>query len=167
MPVGKALGGIGLPLSAVVYSGELDTWEPGSHTGTFRGNVPAMRAGLRAIEYIDEHDLLAHARDLGEYIRSRLDEVKAETPCLGDVRGKGLFIGAEFDDRGSKSASEIVDEIQRRCLDEGAIVWNAGREHEVLRLLPPLVMTTAQAENGLDIICDAIEQTVPSKRSAT
>jgi len=166
MPIGKALGGIGLPLSGVVYSGELDTWEPGSHTGTFRGNLPAMRAGLRSIEYIDEHDLLAHARELGEYIRGRLDEVAAETPCLADVRGKGLFIGAEFGDCGSKSGSQLVDEIQTRCLREGAIVWTAGRRSEVLRLLPPLVMTEAQAAVGLDIVCDAIERTVPSRQSA-
>ncbi len=167
MPLGKALGGIGLPLSGVVYSGDLDTWDPGSHTGTFRGNVPAMRAGLRSIEYIAEHDLLTHARELGEYIRGRLDEVAVETPCLGDVRGKGLFIGAEFDDCGSKSGPELVDEIQTRCLREGAIVWKAGRRNEVLRLLPPLVMTEAQAAVGLDIICDAIERTVPTKQSAT
>jgi diaminobutyrate-2-oxoglutarate transaminase len=166
MPVGKALGGIGLPLSAVVYAGELDTWGAGSHTGTFRGNAPAMRAGLRSIEYIDEHDLLAHARELGEYMRGRLEEVQSETPSLGEVRGKGLFIGAEFEDAGPQAADEIVQEIRTRCLEAGVITWVAGRTDNVLRLLPPLVMTHDQARIGLDIICDAIERTAADPEPA-
>ena len=115
-----------------------------------------MRAGLRAMEYIEEHDLLAHARDLGEYIRDRLRRTDAS--CLGDVRGKGLFIGAEFDDTDRKSGADIVSEIQTYCYRHGVIVWTAGRRGNVLRLLPPLVMTHAQAEIGLDIICSAIDE---------
>lgn len=157
MPIGKAVGGIGLPLSGVVYSEGLDTWDSGGHTGTFRGNAPAMRAGLRAIEYIEEHDLLEHARELGEYIRGRLCETGGHTPSLADVRGKGLFVGAEFEDAGGKSGADIVEEIQTYCYEHGVIVWTAGRRGNVLRLLPPLVMTRAQAETGLDVICDAIE----------
>jgi len=155
--MGKAVGGIGLPLSAVVYHEDLDTWHSGAHTGTFRGHLPAMRAGLRAIEYIEAHDLLDHAVDLGEYIRGRLREVAEDSPPLAEVRGRGLFIGAEFDDAGSATSADIVEEIQARCYEQGVLVWTAGRSGNVLRLIPPLVMTHQQASTGLDIVVDVIE----------
>jgi diaminobutyrate-2-oxoglutarate transaminase len=152
MTSAKALGGIGFPLSCTVYREDLDTWEAGDHSGTYRGHVVAMRAGLRAIEYIQAHDLLAHATELGEYIRQRLREAGDGNPLFGEVRGKGLFVAAEFVEDG------IVEAIQRRCHEAGVLVWTAGRGGRVLRLLPPLVMTREQAEVGLDVITEAIEQ---------
>ena len=155
----KALGGIGLPLSATIYHEELDTWSSGDHAGTYRGHAPAMIAGLRAMEYIESHNLLAHGRDVGDYIRSRLREVAENNPLIGDVRGKGLFIGAEFvdEDGDVAGAEDIVSAIQQRCFENGVLVWTAGQYSNVLRLLPPLVLTKDQAEVGMDIITDAIE----------
>lgn len=157
MTMAKALGGVGLPLSATMYHEDLDTWGSGDHAGTYRGHVVAMRAGTRAIEYIEEHDLLAHARDVGEYIRARLREAAQNTPYLGEVRGKGLFIGAEFVTEEDEPFTEIVNGIQRYCYEHGVLVWTAGRYGNVLRLLPPLVLTQEQATVGLDIIVEAIE----------
>ena len=111
-----------------------------------------MVAGLRAIEYMQAHDLLDHATELGEYIRGRLREAGEGNPLLGEVRGKGLFIGAEFTDDG------LVERIQKRCHEKGVLVWTAGRGGRVLRLLPPLVMTHEQAEAGLDVITEVIEE---------
>ncbi|WP_122088069.1 aspartate aminotransferase family protein [Halalkalicoccus subterraneus] len=160
MTMAKALGGAGFPLSATMYREELDTWGPGDHAGTYRGHVVAMRAGTRAIEYIQEHDLLAHARELGEYLRGRLREAGESNPLLAEVRGKGLFIGAEFSDDG-EPADEVVDEIQRYCYERGVLVWTAGRHGSVLRLLPPLVLTHELAETAMDVVCEAIERTTP------
>jgi diaminobutyrate-2-oxoglutarate transaminase len=162
MPVAKAVGGIGLPLSATVYHEDLDTWEAGGHVGTFRGNAPAMVAGTRAIEYIQRNDLLDHANDVGGYMRDRLREVADDVPHLVDVRGRGLFTGAEFVDEDGNPNKAFVKEVQKRCYNEGVLVWKAGRHNEVLRLIPPLVMTHEQAETGLDIITDAIRQTADS-----
>jgi diaminobutyrate-2-oxoglutarate transaminase len=158
MTMAKGIGGAGLPIGATMYHEKFDTWGPGGHIGTFRGNVPAMRGGVAAIDYIEAHDLLAHARDLGEYIRGRLRE--ADTDHLAEVRGQGLFIGAEFvDETGqpSKDAKQTVKDIQTACYEEGVLVWTAGRHGTVLRLLPPLVMTHEQAETGLDVVVEAIE----------
>jgi diaminobutyrate-2-oxoglutarate transaminase len=156
--VGKAIGGVGLPLSAVIYRDGLDTWESGAHTGTFRGYLPAMRAGVRAIEYIEAHDLLDHATELGEYIRGRLRSAAESVPALAEVRGRGLFVGAEFVDTERASGAELVEAVQARCCERGVIVWTAGRRGSVLRLLPPLVMTREQAATGLDIIVEVIEE---------
>ena len=155
----KALGGVGFPLSATIYHEDLDTWDAGGHAGTYRGHVVAMRAGTRAIEYIQEHDLLAHARDLGEYIRDRLRAAGEGTGRLGEVRGRGLFIGAAFVDENGDPDGDVVDAIQQYCFEHGVLVWKAGRHGNVLRLLPPLVLTRRQAEIATDIIADAIAAT--------
>jgi diaminobutyrate-2-oxoglutarate transaminase len=158
MPMAKALGGIGLPLSATMYREEYDTWEAGGHVGTYRGNLPAMRAGVRAIEYIDRHDLLEHAREVGEYIRTRLREVAEGNSHLADVRGRGLFIGAEFVEADGEPWKDAVLGIQTRCYENGVLVWTAGRYGNVLRIIPPLVLTREQAETGIDIVADAIAE---------
>ncbi|ADJ14150.1 aspartate aminotransferase family protein [Halalkalicoccus jeotgali] len=160
MTMAKALGGVGFPLSATMYREELDTWGPGDHAGTYRGHVVAMRAGTRAIEYIQAHDLLAHARELGEYLRARLREAGEENELLAEVRGKGLFIGAEFAEDG-EPVDETVDEIQRYCYEHGVLVWTAGRHGSILRLLPPLVLTDELAETAMDVVCEAIEHATP------
>ncbi|ELZ19170.1 class III aminotransferase [Haloterrigena salina JCM 13891] len=167
MTSAKALGGVGFPLSATMYREELDTWGSGDHAGTYRGHVVGMRAGTRAIEYIQDHDLLAHARDLGEYIRGRLQEAADGTERLADIRGKGLFIGAEFVDADGKPDGDLVDEIQRYCFEHGVLVWTAGREGNVLRFLPPLVLTRDLAETALDVVVEAIEHaTAEAKQTA-
>ncbi|WP_459192888.1 aspartate aminotransferase family protein [Halosimplex sp. J119] len=154
MTVGKGIAN-GHPLSATIYREELDTWGPGGHTGTFRGYNVAMRAALRSIEYIESQDLLDHATELGEYIRGRLRDV--DSPLVGEVRGLGLFVGAEFVDAEGRPASDAVSEVRQRCMERGVLAWGGGRDDNVLRLLPPLVMTREQAETGLDIVCEAIE----------
>lgn len=158
IPMAKGLGGAGLPLGALMYHEDLDTWGPGGHIGTFRGNIPAMRGGIRAIEYIQAHDLLSHATELGEHIRTRLEEAATDSPFVAEVRGRGLFIGVEFFDDNDAPNPDAVEWIQQYCYNRGVLVWNAGRKKNVLRLLPPLVMTEEQADNGLNIITDGIRQ---------
>jgi diaminobutyrate-2-oxoglutarate transaminase len=165
MTMAKGIGGSGLPIGAMLYHEKYDTWGPGGHVGTFRGNVPAFVGGIRAIEYVEDHDLLAHATAVGDYIRSRFRELAEEVPQIIDVRGKGQFTGVEFRVDGNPSKS-LIEEIQRGCYHEGVMVWYAGREKSVLRLLPPLVLTQRQAEVGMDIICKVIQQVVPEPVAA-
>ncbi|WP_121823034.1 aspartate aminotransferase family protein [Halostella salina] len=166
MTSAKALGGTGFPLSATMYREELDTWGSGDHAGTYRGHVVAMRAGTRTIEYVQEHDLLAHARDLGDHIRARLRAIGESNPRLGEVRGKGLFIGAEFVDGEGAPDGDAVDAIQQYCFEHGVLVWTAGRHGNVLRLLPPLVLTRDLADTALDVIADAVEHATADTQSA-
>ena len=157
MPMAKAIGGIGLPLSATMYHEDLDTWEAGGHVGTYRGNVPAMRAGVRAIEYIQDHDLLAHAREMGTTIRDRFREIEDNTPEIGEIRGEGLFIGVEFVGGDGEPNKPLVNAIQQYCYEHGVLVWTAGRNGNVLRIIPPLVITDKQVEVGMDIVIDGVE----------
>ena len=162
MPLAKALGGAGLPISATLYHEDWDTWEAGSHVGTFRGHAPAMVAGTRAIEYIRAHDLLTHAREMGRYIRERLREV--DSPHIGEVRGKGLMIGVEFVTEEGTPDGDFLADVRTDCYENGVLVWSAGRAGHVLRLLPPLVLTRRQAEVGSEIIADAIRRVTNTRR---
>jgi len=161
MPMAKALGS-GLPLAATMYKEELDTWGPGGHTGTFRGFNPAMRASVRSIEYVHEYDLLDRATELGEHILDRLSELEASSPHVGDVRGTGLFLGAELVDEEGKPAPELLSAVRTICYENGLLVWAGGRDGNVLRLLPPLVVTDEQVETALDILVGAVEAATAS-----
>ncbi len=110
--------------------------------------------------------VLAHARDLGEHIRDRLRAAGEGTDRLGEVRGRGLFIGAEFVDEDGAPDGDAVEAIQQYCFERGVLVWTAGRHGNVLRLLPPLVLTRGLADTALDVVVDAIDtvtaRTTPS-----
>jgi diaminobutyrate-2-oxoglutarate transaminase len=159
----KAIGG-SLPLAVIVYREELDTWQPGAHTGTFRGNQLAMAAGSATLRYVREAGLAARAAEVGEWIVGELRTVQARQRCVGEVRGRGLMIGmeivepdAEPDNLGARpSAPGLARAIRAECLERGLIVELGGRRDSVVRLLPPLVITDAEAGEVLDRLAGAI-----------
>ncbi|MDX2544501.1 diaminobutyrate--2-oxoglutarate transaminase family protein [Streptomyces sp. WI04-05B] len=101
MVLSKAIGG-SLPLAVVVYRDDLDVWEPGAHAGTFRGNQLAMAAGTATLAYVREHGLAERAAVLGARLLTRLRQLAAEFPIIGDVRGRGLMIGVELVEPGAE-----------------------------------------------------------------
>lgn len=172
----KAIGG-SLPLAVIVYREELDTWQPGAHAGTFRGNQLAMAAGAATLTYVRENGLADRAAELGARMLARLGGLAAQHDCIGDVRGRGLMIGVELvDPEGSADpggarppASALAAAVQQHCLDRGLIVELGGRGAAVVRLLPPLTITDEQADAILDRLADAIAaavRTTPGPTSA-
>ncbi|PJN38266.1 aspartate aminotransferase family protein [Streptomyces sp. CB02959] len=163
----KAIGG-SLPLAAIVYREELDTWHPGAHAGTFRGNQLAMAAGTATLAYVRRNGLAARAAELGATMLTRLHTLATAHDCIGDVRGRGLMLGVEIVDRdadadplGARPADPaLAAAIQRACLDRGLIVELGGRHSAVVRLLPPLTLTDEQADAVLDRLADAIAAAV-------
>ncbi|MCB5163732.1 diaminobutyrate--2-oxoglutarate transaminase family protein [Streptomyces bambusae] len=97
MVLSKAIGG-SLPLAVVVYHEDLDTWQPGAHAGTFRGNQLAMAAGTATLAYVRRNGLAARAADLGARMLTALRTLATAHPCIGDVRGRGLMLGVELVD---------------------------------------------------------------------
>ena len=159
MPIAKAVGGIGLPLSGCVIRKELDSWEPGGHLGTFRGNVLSCVAGLAAINFTQEKRLVERAANEGAYMLKRLKDLQQETKTMGDVRGKGMMVAVEFveDKHTRKPAVELVKKVQAKCLERGVLVWKAGHWPNVIRFLPPLVITREHIDRGLDVFSEAVK----------
>jgi diaminobutyrate-2-oxoglutarate transaminase len=158
MPISKALGG-GLPLSAIVYREEFDVWKKSTHIGTFRGNVTAMAAGVAVIDFMVEHDLAGYATKIGNFMLGKLEKIGKNSSSIGEVRGSGLMIGVEIvkDKETKEPDQKLTDKIRRECLERGAIVEIGGHYDNVIRFLPPLVITKELAEKGVDIFGEAME----------
>jgi 4-aminobutyrate aminotransferase len=136
----------GLPLGGIIASREImDRWPTGSHGSTFGGNPVSCAAALATLDVLEEEGCYERARRLGRVALERLGAV--EGPVA--VRGLGLMIGVELRDKA------VAEAVQARCLDDGLIVLLCGPGENVLRLIPPLTITDADFERGLDIIVAA------------
>ncbi len=160
VPIAKAVGGIGIPLAGCIVKKSLDSWEPGAHLGTFRGNVLACVAGYEAINFTLQKGLIERSAREGAHMLKRLGDLQQETKTIGEVRGKGLMVAAEFvEDRDTKKpAVELVKKIQLRCLERGVLVWKAGHWPNVIRFLPPLIITREYIDKGLDVFTEVVKE---------
>ncbi len=151
----------GLPLSAVVGKAELmDAPTAGRIGGTFGGNPVACAAGLATLDQLEKADLCGRAVEIGAKLRNRLQQLQERYPQIGDVRGLGAMVAAEFvTDRAAKTpAKEAVTAIIQACFRRGLLVMGAGIFGNVIRFLPPLVLTDAQLDNGLAIFEEALAE---------
>jgi 4-aminobutyrate aminotransferase/(S)-3-amino-2-methylpropionate transaminase len=158
MTLSKSLAN-GFPLSAVVGKSEImDAPIVGGIGGTYGGSPLGCVAALKVLEKIEKDDLSNRGVELGALITSRLNSMKENFECIGDVRGLGAMIGLELvKDRTSKEPdADLVKSIIQECFKKGVILLNAGLHSNVIRFLPPLVMTDAQAEFGMDVLEEAI-----------
>ena len=144
----KGLGG-GVPVGACVARGEAATlFKPGSHGSTFGGNLLACTAALTTIDIIQSEDLCKNAAEIGSHIQTSLRRALAETPGVREVRGKGMMIGIELD----RPCGDLV----KTALEAGLLI-NVTADN-VVRLVPPLVMSRAEADQ-------LVEQLAPMIRS--
>jgi 4-aminobutyrate aminotransferase len=151
----KALGG-GLPLGAVVFRKELDFTYPGAHSSTFSGNLVSVAAGLATLDVIEREHLIDAARARGAHLAERLRELAQTFPEIGDVRGLGLMQATEFVEAGPDRApaAKLRDRILAESVRRGLIVLPAGRS--AIRYIPPLVITDAEIDEGIEILDAAI-----------
>jgi len=141
----------GLPLGATVARAELMTWKPGAHASTFGGNPVAVAASLATIELL-EQELVANAARVGAHMMARLGDLPQRFPIVGDVRGLGLMIGIELvrDQKTKERAPNLRDKVVQMCFERGLLVLGAGPN--TIRLCPPLVITTDQADFAVQTI---------------
>ncbi|MFC5286420.1 diaminobutyrate--2-oxoglutarate transaminase [Actinokineospora guangxiensis] len=148
----KSLGGIGLPVSLTLFKRGLDVWEPGEHTGTFRGNQLGFVAATAAIELWQSTkfrtDLAVASRRL-ERFRTELAQTHPEIV----TRGRGMALGLDL---GAAGGAERADRVQRYAFEHGLIVELCGRDDEVIKLLPPVNIDIARLDRGVDILRAAL-----------
>jgi 4-aminobutyrate aminotransferase len=152
--VAKALAS-GLPLGACISSRELMSWEPGSHSTTFGGNIIACVSALATIELL-ENGLMKNAARMGDYIMKHLKRMMSDYEIIGDIRGKGLMIGIEFvRDRHTKErAIEESNEIANECFRHGLMLLTCGKNS--IRFIPPLIISQDTVDQGLEIFEKAV-----------
>jgi len=150
--VSKSISGYGLPMSLTLLKPELDTWQPGEHTGTFRGNQLAFVAATVAMELFESEEISEQVAKHARTVESSLELLNAIDKRI-EIRGVGMLWGvdtAAIDPNG-----ELAREISQRCFSEGLIVERVGRNDTVLKVLPPLNIDEATLAAGLAILTDA------------
>ncbi len=155
----KMLSGIGTPAAVIVYHERLDRWQPGSHTGTFRGNQLAFAAGSAFIDIVARDRVLANVGDRSRQASDRLEQVRRRSGGLiSDVRCFGLMVGAEFSKPGTGEPwGEAASAVQREAFQRGLILEIGGRHDCVVRMLPPLNITDAILDTALTIFEQAVD----------
>ena len=152
----KSLGG-GLPLGATIARADLmDAWPPAAQGTTFGGNPVACRAGLATLRIIQDENLMAHATEVGTKIQARFSQAQRDLPIIGDVRGKGLMVGVELVNSDGSPASEIIKEVIKELGAQGIVMTKCGPS--ALRIAPPLIITQAQADEGMEIILEVLRR---------
>ena len=157
--VAKGLGS-GLPISGVFSRMELmKKWEPGTHGGTFGGNIVSAAAGVATIQAIREENMLENARLRGGQLVSGLRHLQEQFPVIGDVRGLGLMVGVEFRDAQGRPDKPTAKEVIHACLDHKLMLLTCGPWDNTIRFIPPLVVSQEQVKDGLEIFSAALQET--------
>ncbi len=154
----KALAG-GMPLAAVTGRADvMDAVAPGGLGGTYAGNPVACAAALGAIETIEDDGLVARAAEIERLVKPRLEAMRAESGGrIGDVRGRGAMLAIELVEPGTTNpAPQYAQEVAAHCHREGVLVLVCGTYGNVIRLLPPLVISDALLEDALDVLATAV-----------
>jgi 4-aminobutyrate aminotransferase len=147
----------GLPMSAIAAPLELmRRWLPGSHGGTYGGNPVTAAAAVATIQVILGEGLAENAVNRGRQLQDGLAELQTRYPSLGDIRGLGLMVAVEVGASGRAPDQALAGRIQQGCLDENLLLLTCGTFGNVIRWLPPLVVSAAQIDDGLHIFDRAL-----------
>lgn len=151
----KSISGYGVPMSVVLIKPELDKWGPGEHNGTFRGNQLAFVGGKKAIEIWEEENVSQQVKAKAAIIESFLKEHIQSLDARIKVRGLGMIWGidmSEFADRA------LPGRILEHCFEQGLIIEDAGRFGQVIKMIPPLVISETDLQKGLAILSASMQR---------
>jgi 4-aminobutyrate aminotransferase len=154
----------GLPIGVMVARDDVLAWEPGAHGTTFGGNPLSCAAALETMDLLT-NGLMDNAAQVGSWMLHELEAIKDEHEMIGDVRGKGLMIGLEIvKNRNTKAPdAELRKEIIRRAYAKGLLLLECGTSS--IRICPPLILSREEAELGLSMLAESIEEASASRTS--
>jgi 4-aminobutyrate aminotransferase/(S)-3-amino-2-methylpropionate transaminase len=152
----KGIAG-GLPLAAVTGRADvMDSVHASGLGGTYGGNPIACAAALGAMETMEEENLVARAKHIGEILGSSLRALAKKYPVIGEVRGRGAMQAIELVEPGTKNPNTAaMNAVVKYCQSQGVLVLTAGTYSNVVRFLPPLVITDELLKDALSVLDDA------------
>ncbi|MCU0714233.1 MAG: aminotransferase class III-fold pyridoxal phosphate-dependent enzyme [Pirellula sp.] len=155
----KAIGG-GFPMSLVLINPDIDIWQPGQHTGTFRGNNLAFVASRAVLEYWRDDVLINHIADNAKTIVSRLQQISDKlTSTPVSIRGKGMVWGIDTGD------TPWASDVCKKAFENGLMIETSGANDQVIKLLPPLTISNEDLCIGLDILERSIASVLTNRQS--
>ncbi|MGO3041973.1 aminotransferase class III-fold pyridoxal phosphate-dependent enzyme [Ancrocorticia populi] len=156
MTLGKALAG-GLPMSAVVSTRNImDKWISGTHGSTFGGNPVCAATGLAVLDAFEKEDVLARSASQGEYMRSQLEEICADSSIVSQVRGLGMMLAVKLTHPDGQIGGDLATRIRALCCERGLLLLGCGTNHDCVRIIAPLVVDRETVDEGLAILRDVI-----------
>ena len=149
----KSISGYGLPMSLLLIKPEIDQWEPGEHTGTFRGNQLAFVGGTAAMEYQESINLEQEVKTKETFLKNFLTEEIAALDQAIDIRGVGMIWGIDFSNFGDIS---FAQKVRSRCFERGLIIEQVGRKDATLKILPPLTIKMSVLHQGCYLLREVL-----------
>ncbi|UTW49302.1 diaminobutyrate--2-oxoglutarate transaminase [Bacterioplanoides sp. SCSIO 12839] len=147
----KSLGGYGLPMAIVLLKEQLDSWKPGEHNGTFRGNNHAFITARQALEhYWADDQFSACVQKKAAHLKARLKEIQAKHGGQLKHKGKGIMQGLEF------KSGELADAVTELAFKRNLVIETSGSQGQVVKVLAPLTIENTVLDQGLDILSDCI-----------
>ncbi|HDP88580.1 MAG TPA: diaminobutyrate--2-oxoglutarate transaminase [Thioalkalivibrio sp.] len=147
--------GTGLPMSIVLMRPEIDQWEPGEHTGTFRGNSLAFIAGATALERWKTDNFSKEIRAKGEKVGAAFRKLQEQHPnYIVDARGLGMIWGLESETEG------FCGEVSHQAFERGLLMETAGAGDQVLKFLAPLTISEKELDEGLKLLEESVKAAV-------
>lgn len=149
----------GFPLGAVAFRDVLDFGVKGAHSNTYGGNLVTSRAALSVLDVLEGTDLLEEARARGEELMGGLRELQEQDEGIGDVRGRGLMLAADFVQDPSKRDHDTPrrDRVVEEAWKRGLMLLPCGRS--AIRFIPPLVVSSGQVEGALQVLDESLKAT--------
>jgi len=156
MTIAKGLGS-GMPISGVISRLDLmKKWIPGSHGGTYGGNAVAAAAAVATVKVIKEEKLLDNTLARGAQLKEGLMELQKTYPEIAEIRGLGLMVATEFRSAGNLPDKIAAKAVAKACLERNLILLTCGPWDNVIRWIPPLVVTEAQIKDALAILKESL-----------
>ncbi|CAN0501371.1 unnamed protein product, partial [Discosporangium mesarthrocarpum] len=160
--LGKPLGN-GFPLGAVITTRKIaESFAQGPEFfSTFGGSTVAMAAGNAVLDVIEQEGLADNARAIGDHLLAGLRELQSRHELIGDVRGRGLFLGVELvqDRDGKQPASRCASHVKNTLRERRVLIGTDGPHDNVLKIRPPMTFDRAAADHLLAQLDRAIAQT--------
>ena len=152
----------GMPLSGVAARREImQKWSPGSHGGTYGPNVVSAAAAVETIRVMKDERLPENSLARGQQLLRGLRALQQDFPILGDVRGLGCMVATELvDAKTGEPSKHLAQQVVTRCADRNLLLLTCGSYENVIRWIPPLVVSTAQIDEALQIFAAALDQLV-------
>ena len=149
----------GFPISAIAASRELMSrgW-PGSQGGTYGGNAVAAAAAVATLDVVRDEELVANSEAMGALLHTGLQELQQRFPSIGDARGLGLMRALEFVGADGEAAPEIASAVQTAAVGHRLLTLTCGTRANVVRLIPPLVVSADEIAFGLAALSDTLDE---------
>jgi 4-aminobutyrate aminotransferase len=160
MTLAKGLGS-GMPIGAVVAKASLmRQWKKGAHGNTFGGNPVCCAAANATLDLVREQ-YAANAAQVGAHFMKRLNGLRPDYPCIGDIRGRGLMIGVEMIEQDGSPARALVDRLLHRAYQNGLLLLSCGVS--TLRFMPPLCVTEAEVDEAMLYLRQSLDEALAGK----